>query len=258
MHEPQTKLKTENNFCRNRYRLNMLIQKNDLGETITSLGHSLLRSIRETQLSIKFSNLYEKYSSYTMIPKPTFVENLKLCKRFRHVRGCIIECGVWRGGMSAAMAEVLGNDRNYYLFDSFEGLPEAKKIDGEAAINWQSNKESPLYYENCKAEIKYADKAMKISGAKNYKLIKGWFSETLPTFESEEEISILRLDGDWYDSTMDCLRFLYPKVAKGGLIIVDDYYAWDGCSRAVHDYLSIQKLSDRIFQIHGNSYIIKT
>jgi hypothetical protein len=69
-----------------------------------------------------------------MIPKPTFVENLKLCKRFRHVKGCIIECGVWRGGMSAAMAEVLGNNRNYYLFDSFEDFQKRKKL-MEAAIN---------------------------------------------------------------------------------------------------------------------------
>jgi O-methyltransferase len=258
MQESKIKLKTENKSLRNCNLLDMLIQKNQLGDTISSIGYSLLTSIRETQLSIKFSNIYEKYSPYTMIPKPTFVENLKLCKRFRHVKGCIIECGVWRGGMSAAMAEVLGNNRNYYLFDSFEGLPEAKEIDGEAAIKWQNDKESPLYYENCKAETDYADKAMKISGAKNYNLIKGWFSETLPEFDPKEEISILRLDGDWYDSTIDCLKFLYPKVAKGGLIIVDDYYAWDGCSRAVHDYLSAQKLSDRIFQINGNSYIIKT
>ena len=100
---------------------------------------------------------------------------------------------------------------------------------------------------------------MKISGVQNYEIIKGWFSETLPKFHINEEIAILRLDADWYESTMQCLKFLYPKVAKGGLIILDDYYTWDGCSRAVHDYLSAYSLANRIYQLEdGNCYIIKS
>jgi hypothetical protein len=192
-----------------------------------------------------------------MIPKQTFLDNLKLCHNFSNLKGCIIECGVWRGGMIAALSEILGQDRNYYLFDSFEGLPEAKQIDGDAAIKWQSNKEGLFYFDNCTAEISYAEEAMKLSGAKSYQIIKGWFSDTLPKFTPKQEIAVLRLDGDWYDSTMQCLTSLYPLVTKGGLIIVDDYYAWDGCSRAIHDYLSTHKLTDRIFQINGNCYIIK-
>ena len=226
-------------------------------QLIQLIKDDLIRFVKEEYLLITFSHLYDKYSPYTMIPEQTFVENLKLCKRFSHVNGCIIECGVWRGGMIAAISEILGNDRNYYLFDSFEGLPKAKEIDGDSAIEWQNNKEGSFYYDNCKAEIDYAYKAMELSGAKKHQIIKGWFSETLPKFELEEEIAILRLDGDWYDSTMQCLTVLYPMVAKGGLIIVDDYYTWDGCSRAVHDYLSKQELPDRIYQIYGNSYIIK-
>jgi hypothetical protein len=66
------------------------------------------------------------------------------------------------------------------------------------------------------------------------------------------------LDGDWYDSTMDCLANLFNKVNKGGIIIVDDYYVWDGCSRAVHDYLSKNNLTEKIRQSEaGICYIIK-
>lgn len=238
----------------------MFIIKGKLNKTIKLLKYNFFNRLRKKEdlHLIQLSHIYDKYINYTMIPKETFVENLKLCQSFNHVRGSIIECGVWRGGMIAAISELLGNDRKYYLFDSFDGLPEAKEIDGEAAINWQNNKEGSIYYDNCKAEIDYADKAMKISGTEDYRLIKGWFSETLPKFNMNEEIAILRLDGDWYDSTMQCLTFLYPRVCKGGLIIVDDYYSWEGCSRAIHDYLSSHKLPDKIFQLNQwNSYIIK-
>lgn len=183
-----------------------------------------------------------------MIPKSIFVDNLAVCDTIRNVKGCVVECGVWRGGMSAAIAEILGKDRTYYLFDSFEGLPEAKEVDGETARIWQNDKDSPTYFDNCSAEIAFAQKAMDSSQAKDFNIVKGWFSDTLPLFDTQEKIALLRLDGDWYDSTMDCLVNLFPKVAPGGMIIIDDYYAWDGCARAVHDYLSENKLAVRIRQ----------
>jgi hypothetical protein len=89
-------------------------------------------------------------------------------------------------------------------------------------------------------------------------MIKGWFSETLNNLRLEEGIAILRLDGDWYESTMECLTALYPKVNCGGLIIIDDYYVWDGCARAVHDYLSEKNLPIRIRQhISGVCFMVK-
>ena len=85
----------------------------------------------------------------------------------------------------------------------------------------------------------------------------GWFDTTTANTEINEPIAILRLDGDWYDSTWVCLENLYPKVVENGLIIIDDYYAWDGCSRAVHDYLSKNNLPLRISQTkHGVCYIV--
>lgn len=69
-----------------------------------------------------------------MITADDYVENLRLARWVGQVRGSIIECGTWRGGMIAGIADVLGRDRRYYLFDSFEGLPPAKEIDGAAAL----------------------------------------------------------------------------------------------------------------------------
>lgn len=206
----------------------------------------------------KLISIYEKYKDYTMIPLKIYLKNLRLIEKYANVSGCVVECGVWRGGMAAGMSELLGGDRTYYLFDSFEGLPQAKEIDGKAAIEWQNDKDSPGYRDNCKAEISYAEEAMRKSRTKNYHLIKGWFEETLPNFALTEQIAFLRLDADWYESTTQCLNSLYPKVAKGGLIIIDDYYAWDGCSRAVHDYLSRNSRKERIMQFQNKlAYIIK-
>jgi len=206
---------------------------------------------------LKYNELYKKYKSFTMIPEYSFIDNLVLCEKVKELKGSVVECGVWRGGMVASIAEVLGNNRKYYLFDSFEGLPAPGENDGGDAFKWQANTKSPEYYDNCKAEESYAMNAMRLSGVHDYQTIKGWFNETLPDAKCDE-IALLRLDGDWYDSTMDCLKNLYPKVVDGGLILIDDYYFWDGCTKAVHDYLSQNNLAERIHQTtNGVCYFIK-
>jgi O-methyltransferase len=230
-----------------------------ISKLINMGGYKLTRLNKsETTKSDELDDLYEKFKDYTMTPRSLFIDNLNLCDRFKNVEGCVVECGVWRGGMIAGIAEIMGNERKYYLFDSFEGLPQVQEIDGEAAINWQKDKDSSFYYDNCKAEIDFAQQAMRSTGIINYQVVKGWFSETLSTIPEDEKIAILRLDGDWYESTIECLNSLYPKLSKGGVVIIDDYYAWDGCSKAVHDYLSRHQLSDKLYQLgEWNSYFIK-
>src|SRR5437763_4267208 len=94
-----------------------------------------------------YRRIYSRYREFTMIPHSVYIENLRLCERLAPKNGCIVECGVWRGGMSAGMADILP-ERVHYLFDSFEGLPPAKEIDGLDALRWQSNTASPTYYDN--------------------------------------------------------------------------------------------------------------
>jgi len=206
----------------------------------------------------RFDLIYERNKDFTMTPKRDYYENLFLVEKMvRNIEGDIVECGVWRGGMSAGIAELLGKNRRYFLFDSFEGLPKAKEIDGEAALKWQKNPHGDFYFDNCKAEMGFANKVMANTGCE-FKLIKGWFEESLPLFDDSNTIGLLRLDGDWYESIYSSLKYLYTKVVKGGLIIIDDYYSWDGCSRAVHDYLSgISSLSRIRSTEQGICYIIK-
>ena len=220
------------------------------------------KCLRDMQTDMQTERLYgpvhKKFLEFSMVLRRDYIDCLKLVSKFKDINGSVIECGVWRGGMIAGIAEVMGKERHYHLFDSFEGLPDAKEIDGEGALAWK-HLGSANNYDNCTAEIEWAQKAMELAGVTNKSsFIKGWFDDTVPKFETNEPIAVLRLDGDWYDSTMVCLEHLFPKVAVGGLIILDDYYAWDGCSKALHDYLSKYKRPERIIKAYSSGcYLIK-
>ena len=207
---------------------------------------------------LKFKNLHTKYKGYTMIPTNSYYSNLELCIAHQHINGAIVECGTWKGGMMASIAEVMGPERAYYLFDSYEGLPDATEKDGADASLWQKESNSEWNYNNCTADQQSAINAMQLSRAKNVTITKGWFNETLPQQRFENGIAILRMDADWYDSTMDILNNLYPFVNKGGVVIIDDYYYWEGCAKAVHDYFSINNCLERLqMTSRGVCYFIK-
>ncbi len=205
-----------------------------------------MADLRARERRSKFRKIYCEFREFTMIPETNYVNTLEAASLATKIKGCVVECGVWRGGMVAGLSAVLGRDRAYYLLDSFEGLPPAQKIDGAAALNWQRRVDGPTFYDNCAASPCYAIAAMRRAGATNFKLVKGWFEDTLPHIEFGEPIAVLHFDGDWYQSAMTCLVHLYDKMAPGGIIVFDDYYVWDGCSRALHDFLSSRSAAERI------------
>jgi O-methyltransferase len=176
-----------------------------------------------------------------MIRGPVYIDNLRLAAWVLTTPGCIVECGTWRGGMIAGIADLLGSGRSYYLYDSFQGLPPATEIDGELARRWQADTASPTYYNNCAASEEEARTAMSRSAAKTYRIVKGWFEETLPKERPSEPIALLRMDADWYESTKCILDNLIPRMAPGGMVIVDDYYAWEGCTAAVNEFVAARK-----------------
>ena len=129
----------------------------------------------------ELGQIYKRYNAFTMIDKYTYIRiwKLRTPPASSRVRG---QMWVWRGVMSAGLADVLGPDREYFLFDSFEGLPPAEKADGPAALRWQADIESPMYYDNCRAAADDARTAMRLSAAAHFWLLKGWSHETLPRF----------------------------------------------------------------------------
>lgn len=218
----------------------------DLAETARAYVGVLVNVTRARATRRRLMEIYRRYQSFTMIAPETYMNNLLLIEAQAPASGCVVECGVWRGGMSAGMADILGGARFHYLFDSYEGLPPAQQIDGPAAIAYQADTASPGYLDNCAAERGFAERAMSLSSTREYELVQGWFKDTLPGFVPREPIAVLRLDGDWYKSTMICLVHLYDRVVEGGLIIFDDYYIYDGCSRAVHEFLAERQVPAKI------------
>jgi O-methyltransferase len=198
---------------------------------------------------------WRQFKDLTMVPPHVFSDNLDLVRSFRDVPGDIVECGCWRGGMSGAMA-VVAPGRQSVLFDSFEGLPDPGDDDGEEAQRWSRD---VRHWDNCTADEAAAHEAMVRAGSTGNRVIRGWFDDTVPAWAQEQRsIAVLRLDGDWYDSTMVCLQNLFPLVVPGGVVIIDDYFVWEGCARAVHDYLSTTKAPERIMSTtHRVAYLEK-
>lgn len=198
---------------------------------------------------IRFARLYEKYKEATMTPKDAFVANLQLAS-MAPTQGSIIECGTWRGGMSAALIEACGAHRHYVFFDSFEGLPDPQEVDGAAALAWRRDTQSPAYYNNCTASQDEFNATIAKAGPANVTVMNGFFDKTFPRFEPSP-IAVVRLDCDWYESVSLCLHKFWDHIVHDGIVLIDDYYAWEGCAKAVHDFLSERKLPNRIYQKAG-------
>jgi O-methyltransferase len=215
-------------------------------------------SVDKTRSRLQAVTASRRYRQHTMIGQRHFIDNLMIAQRYAPLGGEVVECGVWRGGMIRGLADVLGPDRKYHLFDSFKGLPPAQEeFDGQTAIAYQQDTASQHYYDNCGADESYARGLFEGSGY-DVEFHRGWFDDTIPKYQPERPISVLRLDGDWYDSTMTCLLGLIPHLAPKALILVDDYFYWEGCARALHDYLAETKSMMRIRQspFAGVCYLI--
>jgi O-methyltransferase len=166
------------------------------------------------------------------------LDNLQFCVETalrENVPGDLIETGVWRGGATIFMRAILMAhgvfDRRVFVADSFEGLPKPDKR------RYPQDRRDKLF----RFSILAVSQEEVANNFAKYGLLddqvvflKGWFKDTLPTAPIEK-LAVLRLDGDMYQSTMEVLTTLYPKLSVGGFCIIDDY-ALQGCHRAVDDF----------------------
>lgn len=127
----------------------------------------------------RFRRLHRKYRNHTMTRRSSYAGNLHLARKVAAIEGELVECGTWRGGMIAGIADVLGPSRGYWLCDSFQGLPLVGETDSPRARAWQADVTSPSNYDNCSASADDASLAMSLSRAKRYELIKGWVSRNV-------------------------------------------------------------------------------
>jgi hypothetical protein len=155
----------------------------------------------------------------------------------RGVPGDLVETGVWRGGSCIFMRGILramgDSSRTVWVCDSFEGLPlPDPAFPADDGLDLQQYGQLAISQE----EVEDAFRRFGVLDDR-VRFLKGWFKDTLATAPMSS-IAVLRLDGDLYQSTIEALTALYPKVSSGGYVIVDDYHAFDACRLAVHDYLT--------------------
>ncbi|MCM3874774.1 MAG: TylF/MycF family methyltransferase [Pyrinomonadaceae bacterium] len=190
--------------------------------------------------------------AYTMIGLDR-LDNLQACIEsviLNEIPGDLIETGVWRGGASIFMRAVLKAhavaDRSVWLADSFQGLPppDTEKYPVDHGDQLHTYDELRVSLEEVKTHFERYGLL-----DEQVKFLKGWFSETLPTAPIEK-LSVLRLDGDMYESTWDALVSLYPKLSPGGYCIIDDYNLTT-CRNAVQDYRSQHGIDEEIRDIDG-------
>ena len=174
----------------------------------------------------------------TMVPAIRILNLIRCCENAPE--GDFVECGVWRGGCLAVMAKIANEgklERKVYGYDSFEGLPEQSAKD---------NGHGSEYVGDCVASENDVWKTFdewRVTKT-NTTLFSGWFKDTLPkTVSRIDKISVLRIDGDWYESTKNCLEYFYDKVCEGGYIIIDDYNTWSGCKNAVDEFINERHLN---------------
>ncbi len=220
-------------------------QKCGLGRILSDRDETLPQDVDAAALAI-----IRRVQPYTMTsPERLFA----LIQAVRYVSkagiaGDIVECGVWKGGsmMAAALTllECHDQSRNLYLFDTFDGMTgptdRDTSIDGVTAqVLLQSSSKSDPASVWCCAALDGVMSAMRGTGYNTERLhfVKGPVEETVPE-RSPAHIAILRLDTDWYESTMHELKHLFPRLSQGGVLLIDDYGHWKGCRAAVDEYFA--------------------
>ena len=162
------------------------------------------------------------------------------------VPGAIVECGVWRGGSSMlaalALLEEGVSDRELWLYDTYEGMAEPGEHDrdfrGVAAkelLEGADRQDEQSVW--CYSSLDAVQRNMASTGypASRIRYVQGKVEDRIPA-EMPGEIALLRLDTDFYESTYHELRHLFPRIAPGGILIIDDYGHWEGARRATDQF----------------------
>lgn len=222
--------------------------------TFRRLGYDLVR--RDARLHPEFppdTSLWERYTFAAVKPYTmTSVERVTaLVRAVRHVDltglpGDFVECGVWRGGSSMAIALALiaigDTSRHLFLFDTFSGMPPPSTqdvtLDGQdAATMLERGEAHPWVVARASLDEVRANVASTGYPMDKVHFVEGRVEDTVPA-AAPQRIALLRLDTDWYESTKHELVHLYPRVVPHGITIIDDYGHWRGAKAATDEYLA--------------------
>jgi O-methyltransferase len=184
---------------------------------------------------------------YSLVGSQGLDASYDICRQLnleqRH--GCFVELGVAQGGCALLIGQLAAEaKRLIWLFDSFEGLPDPSALDLVGGKTGDHVR--PLSKGSCLGQLEEV-RALLFErfhlSESQVRFVKGWFQDTLPVWkDTVGPIAMLRIDGDWYDSTKCCLEHLYDQVVDNGAIVIDDYGTCHGCKRAVDEFLGLRQL----------------
>ena len=246
----------------------------------SGLRLTLLRSIRKEVMAFNYDFSDDALKYIDRIKPWTMVRDQGLVTLYQQVRyvelnqlsGDFVECGVWKGGAAGLMAlaqlKFGTSRRRIHLFDSFEGFPRASKgEDGEKAGQWlgiqQGRAPEPSHVLMATSDISKNLLMDQLGYPDDYVIFhQGWFQDTVPLAKEKgliKNIALLRLDGDLYHSTKTCLENLWDLVVPNGIIIIDDYKHFEGCKKAVDEFIDTLKFKPLLNHVgsSGIRYIIK-
>lgn len=191
----------------------------------------------------------------TMLTVPTYVSRIRrqltlellMGVLLNRIPGDIVETGVAKGGTVIIMLkllEIMDPEKRVKVFaaDSFQGLPPPSSQDHNGTGRTGEAGEFAFGEDVFVRNLLNAN----VFDMNRVRILKGWFSQTLPNNTMIEQVSFLRLDGDLYDSTMDALQAVYDKVSVGGIVYVDDYGSFSGCLRAINEFRERRGISSPI------------
>jgi len=198
--------------------------------------------------------ILEEVDPYTMVSPDrlcAFIEATRYVVN-NDVPGAIVECGVWRGGASMASIKALQSldrtGRDFYLYDTYEGMTRPSEhdrlFDGQqAVIRFERKKIDDHSSRWCRAGLEAVKENVLGTGYDPGRIhfVKGKVEDTIPG-TAPESIAVLRLDTDWYESTKHELEHLFPRLSRGGVLLLDDYGHWQGARKAVDEYFAAQRI----------------
>jgi O-methyltransferase len=176
-----------------------------------------------------------------------------------NIPGAIVECGVWRGGMMMAAALTLKSlgrmDRDIYLCDTFAGMVEPTEHDRDvrgnlAEVRFKEAPKQGAVVDWCYASLADVKNNMQSTGYSPQRIhyVEGKVEDTLPQ-GAPEKIAVLRLDTDWYESSIHEMVHLYPRLQRGGVLILDDYGFWQGSRKATDEYFAQHKIAMHLVRV---------
>jgi hypothetical protein len=200
-----------------------------------------------SDLSIEICDIVKPYTMTSPERVNALINAVRYIVKYE-IDGAMVECGVWKGGSSMAIALTLkklgSENRDLYLYDTFSGMSTPSDVDisikGEKAHEQYSNtRKADDASDWCLSPLEEVKENVYSTGYRKEKchFIKGKVEDTIPK-TIPEEIALLRLDTDWYESTKHELIHLFPLLKRNGVLIIDDYGHWEGARKAVDEYIS--------------------